>query len=99
MYTVTIEQTGESFPCDAEQTILKGMERLGYKGIPVGCRGGGCGVCKIQIVCGEYQSKKMNRDHISEADEAEGIVLACRVLPSSDVRIRVSGTIQKKINC
>ena len=53
--------------------------------IPVGCRGGGCGVCRVRVLSGEYATKRMSRAHVSEADEAEGVVLACRLLPASDI--------------
>ena len=37
---VTIEQTGESYPCAIGESLLKGMLRLGRKGIPAGCCAG-----------------------------------------------------------
>ena len=46
-YNVVIDETGERFRCSPQESLLVGMERLGKKGIPVGCRGGGCGVCKV----------------------------------------------------
>lgn len=55
--------------------------------IPVGCRGGGCGVCKIKILQGEYKSKRMSSAHISDSDVQQGFVLACRVYPCSDMFI------------
>ena len=53
---VTITQTGESFDCPVGESVLKGMLRLGRKGIPVGCVNGGCGVCKIRVTTGEVTS-------------------------------------------
>ena len=54
---------------------------------PKGCHNGGCGICKIKIHSGEYDTLKMSRKHISEEEEKNGIVLACRVLPKSDMNI------------
>ena len=42
-HQVTIVETGEVYRCREDETLLAGMERLGKRGIPVGCRGGGCG--------------------------------------------------------
>jgi ferredoxin len=64
-YNVVIEETGESFRCSPQESLLVGMERLGKKGIPVGCRGGGCGVCKIEITEGTYQKRVMSREYVS----------------------------------
>lgn len=93
-HLVSVAGTGEQFRCDGEQHLLQGMQtfRIGeplLKVIPVGCRGGGCGVCRIRIVGGEYEAKKMSRKHISEDEQAAGIVLACRVFPRSDLEIEV----------
>lgn len=94
-HKVKLAVTGEEFSCGEEQNLLQGMQnyRLGLpllEVIPVGCRGGGCGVCRIRITQGEYQAKKMSRKHIPEEDQAEGIVLACRVYPRSDLVIEVN---------
>src|SRR3989442_13458949 len=85
-FQVRIQNTGESFRCTHEQNVLKAMEQLCRKGIPVGCRGGGCGVCKVRIEAGAVRTEKMSRAAISAAEEADGLVLACRVYPQSDLR-------------
>lgn len=96
-HTVKIEDTGEIYNCSVMQTLLQGMVQLGKKGIPVGCRGGGCGVCKVQITSGEYVKKKMSRAYVSELDEANNLVLACRCKPSSDISLKVVGKLHKAV--
>lgn len=96
-YTVTIQDTGESFRCASDESILRGMDKLGRRGIPVGCREGGCGVCKIQIISGEIVKRVMSRDHVSAEEEAENKVLACRVRPASDLVVHVIGKLQKAV--
>lgn len=96
-YTISIEDTGETYRCAATETLLDGMARLGKKGIPVGCRGGGCGVCKVQVIDGTFRRKVMSREHVSVEDEAAGRVLACRVLPESDIRLAVLGKMKKSV--
>jgi ferredoxin len=96
-YTITIAETGERYRCPDTSTLLAGMEALGKKGIPVGCRGGGCGVCKIEILAGTYSKRVMSREHVSEADEAAHRVLACRTRPTSDITLRVLGSMSKKV--
>lgn len=96
-FNVLIEETGETYRCSPQETLLAGMERLGKKGIPVGCRGGGCGVCKVEITSGTYVKRVMSRDYISLEDEAAGRVLACRVRPTSDITLRVLGKMVKNV--
>jgi ferredoxin len=96
-FVITIENTGESFKCQSDRHLLSAMSRMGKKGIPSGCQGGGCGVCKIQINSGVYDTKKMSRAHVSADEEASGSVLACRVFPRSDLSLSVIGKLQKNI--
>lgn len=96
-FTITIEETGESFRCSDRQSLLVGMESLGKKGIPVGCRSGGCGVCKIEVLAGEYSKRVMSREHVSAEEEEKGCLLACRVMPASDVKLKVVGKMKKNV--
>ncbi|MCB1917322.1 MAG: 2Fe-2S iron-sulfur cluster binding domain-containing protein [Rhodocyclaceae bacterium] len=97
-FEVTLDDTGEAFACAEDQNVLRGMEILGRKGIPVGCRGGGCGVCKIHVQHGCFTTRRMSRACVSEDEEAAGIVLACKVYPRSDLKIRVVGQMRKCIS-
>ena len=44
-FLVHIENSAETYLCASDQDLLRGMEALGRRGIPVGCRGGGCSFC------------------------------------------------------
>jgi ferredoxin len=96
-FTITIEDSGVAFRCSGQQSLLVGMESLGKKGIPVGCRGGGCGVCKVEIVAGDYQTRAMSREHVSADEERRGRVLACCATPQSDITLRVLGKMKKNV--
>ena len=96
-YSVLIEDSGEVFRCDDSQNLLRSMEVLGRKGIPVGCRGGGCGVCKVHITSGQYHTRKMSRACLSEQEERAGTVLACKLFPDSDLKVRVVGKMVKAV--
>ena len=93
--TVEIPETGDRFMCKSQESLLNAMARLGKKGIPIGCRNGGCGVCKVHIRHGEYVNGKMSRAHVTEQEEREGLVLACRCQPLSDLSIEVVGLMRK----
>ena len=93
---VCIAQTGESYPCATDESLLRGMLRLGRKGIPAGCVNGGCGVCKVRIVDGTVTSiGPVSRAHVSVEEEQCGFTLACRVAPASAVRLEVIGKLEK----
>ncbi|PLX36737.1 MAG: ferredoxin [Hyphomicrobiales bacterium] len=96
-FEVTILETGEQYRCSASQHLLGAMVSLGRKGIPSGCHGGGCGVCKVKVTRGTYTTLPMSRAHISEAEERDGIILACRALPTSDLEVSVIGKLKKAL--
>jgi len=86
----------ETFSGYATESVLHAMHRTGRKGIPLGCRGGGCGVCTVQVVKGEFDTKAMSACHISSEDLAENTVLACRIFPKNDLEIQITGKIRKR---
>jgi ferredoxin len=93
LHSVTIDNSGECFRCAEDVNLLAAMEQACCHGIPVGCRNGGCGACKVQVTSGSYQTRKMNRAVLSAAEEAEGRVLACKAYPRSDLVVHVLGRV------
>jgi Na+-transporting NADH:ubiquinone oxidoreductase subunit NqrF len=96
-YTITISNTGERYECIEGQHLLLGMVKLGRKGIPSGCHGGGCGVCKIYVESGEYRKLPLSRKHVSSEEEKQGYSLACRTIAESDIHLRAVGKFRKAV--
>ncbi|MHA7923824.1 MAG: 2Fe-2S iron-sulfur cluster-binding protein [Marinobacter sp.] len=86
-FQVTNRTTGDCFTCSEGQSVLKAMEQRGMKCVPVGCRGGGCGYCKIRVVEGEFECGKMSKAHAPPEAIEQGKVLACRIYPLTDLII------------
>jgi 3-phenylpropionate/trans-cinnamate dioxygenase ferredoxin reductase subunit len=96
---VCVVQTNETYPCATEESLLKGMLRLGRKGIPVGCVNGGCGVCKVKVLEGRTRLLgPISRAHVTLDEEACGYTLACRVAPTTAVRLEVAAKLSKPFN-
>jgi ferredoxin len=94
-FTVEVVSTGEHFNCGKDENILHGMERSRVgaamlHAIPVGCRGGGCGICRIRIVSGEIATKKMSVKHVTGKQRQAGFVLACRAFPCSAIKLELA---------
>ena len=93
---VHVCQTQEDFPCATSESLLAGMVKIGRKGIPVGCVNGGCGVCKVRILEGQTQTLgPISRAHVTHEEESKGYTLACRVAPSTAVKLEVAGKLEK----
>lgn len=90
--TITAE-SGEVVECSVREGhfVLHELQRLRNPSVLVGCRGGGCGVCRIRITSGTYEAKRMSVRHVSAEDLADGVVLACRVRATSDLTFDVLG--------
>lgn len=88
-FRVRVAGTPVQFLAPADIPLLHGMIAAGASAVTVGCRGGGCGICRIRVIGGLYRALPMSRSRISEADEAAGIVLACRIIPQGDLEIEV----------
>ena len=69
------------------KSLLAALERRCNRDVAAGCRGGGCGVCRVRVWSGQFRSKAMSKAHINEEDLRQGVVLACRVFPQSDMEI------------
>lgn len=96
-FRVHLDDLDLDFPCSSEQNVLECMIGAGRKGIQVGCRGGGCGVCQVEVVDGEYSARPMSRAHIDDDAIAHRRVLACCIKPRSDLSLRVVGKMVKPL--
>ncbi len=73
-----------------DELLLTTLSRLPKKAITVGCRRGGCGVCKVKVVSGSVKViQKMSRARVNERDVEKGFYLACSVVPISDLVVKL----------
>lgn len=69
------------------ETILEALFRQGYA-YRIGCRRGGCGICKVDLVDGEVAyNRTVAPTVLSEDERATGTCLSCRAVPVGDVTI------------
>ena len=67
--------------------MLTALNRVGYTYL-VGCRRGGCGICKADLLNGSVTYPVVvSTDVLSDAEREEGTCLTCRAVPSGDVEI------------
>lgn len=71
--------------------LLHSLSKTAVSPISVGCKGGGCGVCKVQVLEGQYKHKPMSKAHITNEELEQGVVLACRITPTSDLTVLAIG--------
>lgn len=97
-HSIRLKGLTRPFACAADERLLVAMERArlmdfaaGWEHvIPVGCRRGGCGVCRVRITAGDYTTAPMSAIHVSAEEQAEGYALACCVFPQSDLLVETA---------
>ena len=95
-FVVTIDGVGH-VSTFSDERVLVSLERAQSLGrlpalrtkLPVGCRRGGCGVCRARVTKGSYRSEAMSQEHVSLEDRDVGIVLCCSIFALSDITLRL----------
>lgn len=91
VFKVDVDGSGGSIICREGQSVLLAMTSQGGQCIQVGCRSGGCGVCRVQVLSGHYKTGKMSASQVNAEEQSQGIALACQLYPESDLKIRTIG--------
>lgn len=60
--------------------------------IPVDCNDGACGTCKARWESGDYDAGDYVEDALSDAEAAEGFLLACQARPRSNMVVGINST-------
>ena len=87
MPDVSLQPFGETISCKDDETILAGVLRQGHY-IRYGCKGGGCGTCKVLLVDGDVEETG-SPFALPASERANGWILACSSVPLEDSIIDV----------
>jgi CDP-4-dehydro-6-deoxyglucose reductase len=86
---VTIQPDGIHVTAALSETVLRALARAGLR-YRVGCKRGGCGICKVQLVIGEVTYERPIAPQVLSDDErVEGICLSCRAVPLTNIVIEL----------
>jgi len=89
MPEVTIMPDGVRVTAGEGETLLRALARAGLR-YRVGCKRGGCGICKVQLVVGEVSYERPIAPQVLSDDErVEGICLSCRAVPLTNIVIEL----------
>lgn len=95
VHSIRIAGLTRSFACPDGERLLVAMERaqrsdFGHRWevcLPVGCRRGGCGVCRVRVLEGRYRTAPMSETHVTEEERASGYALSCCIFAESDLLV------------
>lgn len=105
MPLVTIHPTGEEVWLEPGETILAGLHQAGYS-YTVGCRRGGCAICKVDVRSGQFDYNRPIADSVlSRTERTDGTCLTCRAIPTTDLvielrdeNVRLINTVLRAVN-
>lgn len=81
-----------------DETILDALYRHGYA-YRIGCRRGGCAICKVDLLEGEVEYNRPIADKVLTGEERDqGICLSCRAVPTTDVVISLREDSLRTVN-
>lgn len=90
-YQVEIVNKGIQVMCKEDQNVLNALEHQANSKFMVGCRFGGCGFCRVKVLEGTYTQMTMSETYVSKQNQENSIVLACRIFPTSDLKLYYLG--------
>ena len=85
-FSVKLRQWAVPVEVPPGESVLEAALALGIP-YPHGCRSGNCGACKSRLIKGRVELTPYSDFALTEHERAEGLVLACRSLPQSDLEM------------
>ena len=89
VYTITLTPAGDPVACRPDETVLSAILRCGAK-VVFGCRGGGCGICKMRLVSGRVDHGRCSAAVLSEAEKRDGLFLSCQARPVGHLTVELT---------
>ena len=89
MNRVTLNPVGKIVTCGLDDTVLTAILRSGGS-VMFGCRGGGCGTCKMRLVSGWVDHGRCSAAVLPEAERESGWFLSCQVRALSDLTVELT---------
>jgi CDP-4-dehydro-6-deoxyglucose reductase, E3 len=89
LYTITLRPVGSTVACGPEETVLAAILRVGAS-VMFGCRGGGCGTCKMRLTSGQIEHGRCSAAVLLDEEKTRGWFLSCQARALSDLTIELS---------
>ncbi len=85
-YQVTLQNNGQSFMVQENETILDAAIRAGVS-LNYGCSSGTCGLCKARVISGNAEEIRPREFVIPESEKLQGHILSCVCAATEDLVI------------
>jgi ferredoxin len=89
VYTIRLSPVGDTVPCSPEETVLAAILGSGAS-VMFGCRGGGCGTCKMRVISGQVEHGRCSAAVLLKEEKASGWFLSCQARALTDLTIELT---------
>ena len=89
-YAITLGPIGDTVVCRRDETVLSAILRSGAK-VAFGCRGGGCGTCKMRLISGNVERGRCSAAVLLREEEENGSFLSCQAQAVTDLTVELTG--------
>jgi ferredoxin len=89
VYTITLSPVGDAVACGPEESVLAAILRSGAS-VVFGCRGGGCGTCKMRLVSGQVEHGRCSAAVLLEEEKVYGWFLSCQARALTDLTVELT---------
>jgi CDP-4-dehydro-6-deoxyglucose reductase, E3 len=86
---ITLSPVGNTITCELHETVLTAILRSGAS-VMFGCRGGGCGTCKMRLISGRVDHGRCSAAVLPEEDRESGWFLSCQGRALSDLTVELT---------
>ena len=88
-YTITLNPVGDVVACGAGESVLAAILRSGAS-VVFGCRGGGCGTCKMRLISGQVEHGRCSAAVLPEEEKTDGWFLSCQARALGDLTVSLT---------
>ena len=89
MYTITLSPVGDAVACEREESVLAAILKSGAS-VVFGCRGGGCGTCKMRLISGLVDHGRCSAAVLPAEERESGWFLSCQARALSDLTVELT---------
>src|SRR4029434_6277126 len=88
-YAVTFSPFGDTVVCRPDEAVLTAILRCGAR-VVFGCRGGGCGTCKMRLISGQVEHGRCSVAVLSHQEKQAGFFLSCQARALSELTVELN---------
>ena len=89
MYRITLSPSGDTVACAVEETVLAAILGAGAS-VVFGCRGGGCGTCKMRLITGRVDHGRCSAAVLPGEERETGWFLSYQARALTDLTVELT---------